>query len=418
MKHHMIYLILVTSMIGGVIFSAVAEDGHPSIATLQDVHDHETKGSLEEHAHGDINSNHSDLGSHDGHENHGDEDEHEAHGDGSANLNAAQLKNASIRVEPLRLTKMTNFLSAPGEVLFNTYRSKKITPRISAQVTKRHKKLGEEVKKGQVLVSLSSVEMAQAQGELIVADREWQRVKKLGSKVVSDRRYVETQIAQQQAYAKVSAFGMTKSQIRRLLRTADPSKAVGHFNLLASQHGTITSDDFVEGEIVETGQVLFEITDEATMWVEARLTPHDVHDIKIGSEAVVNVNGHRVPAKVIQVHHKLDEATRTIAVRLEVENLDDELHPGLFAQAQIKIGQDATALALPINAVLRSPEGNWVVFVEEKPGEFKPKAVEVLGQSGDLIKIGGIEAGTRVVTKGAFFVQSEIAKSGFEVHNH
>lgn len=446
MTQKLILFIVVASLIGSTTYLVAAEDEHKhseddmhsGFAMSEDEHDHEKETKSEDHGHkhndgddkhkdeghGD-HSDHNDQGGHGdheaGHDDHGDhggEDGHEEHGDGTAQLSSAQLKSADIRVESLRLKKVANSLSAPGEVLFNAYQSKKVTPRISAQVIKRHKRLGDEVEKGQVLVSLSSVDMAQAQGDLIVADREWQRVKKLGKNVVSERRYVEAQIARQQAYAKVSAFGMTKSQITQLLKTGDPSKAVGRFTLLASQYGTITSDDFVEGEIIEPGQVLFEITDETTMWVEARLPPHATHNIKVGSTAMVTVSGHRLPAKVIQVHHKLDETTRTIAVRLEVENLDDELHPGLFVQAQINTGNDTQALALPMDAVLRSPDGDWVVFVEEEPGQFKPQEVHVVGQSGDLIKIKGISAGTRVVTKGAFFVQSEIAKSGFEVHNH
>ncbi|HEB83230.1 MAG TPA: efflux RND transporter periplasmic adaptor subunit, partial [Gammaproteobacteria bacterium] len=60
----------------------------------------------------------------------------------------------------------------------------------------------------------------------------------------------------------------------------------------------------------------------------------------------------------------------------------------------------------------------WMIFVEHEPGEFEPKEVELLRTVGDVSVIDGIEEGTRVVTKGAFFVQSELAKSGFEVHNH
>jgi len=436
MKQKVIYLIVIASLIGSASYLMAEEDEHKhddsdmhsGFTMSEDDHDHDKKASTDEHRHDDgheahkdeTNADHSDHDDHgaEGQDDHSDHGGHDDHGDGTATLDEIQLKTAGIRVEPLRWQTVSNSLSAPGEVLFNAYQSKKITPRISAQVIKRHKRLSDEVKKGQVLVSLSSVEMAQAQGDLIVADREWQRVKKLGKKVVSERRYIEGQIARQQAYAKVSAFGMTKSQIKQLLKTGDPAKAVGRFNLVATQYGTITSDDFVEGEIVEPGQVLFEIADESTMWVEARLTPHAAHDVKPGSEAVVTVSGHRLPAKVIQVHHKLDESTRTIAVRLEVENVDDELHPGQFVQAQINTGGDTKALAVPTEAVLRNLDGDWVVLVEEEPGKFKPREIDVQGQPGKLIQINGIEAGTRVVTKGAFFVQSEIAKSGFEVHNH
>ena len=52
-----------------------------------------------------------------------------------------------------------------------------MSPRVAAQVIARHVKLGENVKKGQALVTLSSVDMAKAQGELLIASAEWKRVK-------------------------------------------------------------------------------------------------------------------------------------------------------------------------------------------------------------------------------------------------
>ena len=68
--------------------------------------------------------------------------------------------------------------------------------------------------------------------------------------------------------------------------------------------------------------------------------------------------------------------------------------------------------------MIRSTDGDWTVFVEEHPGEFKTVEV-VLGRSfGNFREISGVESGTRIVTKGAFFVASEIAKGGFDPHNH
>jgi hypothetical protein len=75
-------------------------------------------------------------------------------------------------------------------------------------------------------------------------------------------------------------------------------------------------------------------------------------------------------------------------------------------------------MVLPLNALLRSADGDWQVFVEHEPGEFEPKEVEIVRHMGGRVQIEGLESGSRVVTQGAFFVQSELAKSGFAVHNH
>ena len=413
---------LTTITIGSVVFAA---DGHDhdvglndmsiDINLREDTHDHSNEKQENNHkAHGEHEADGHGENTHES----GGNDGHSDHAEGGVELSKAQLIAAGILVDPIKRQSILQTITAPGEVLFNAYKSKKITPRISAQIIKRKKRLGDFVTKGEDLVRLSSVEMAQAQGELIITDREWQRVKKLGKKVVSERRYIESQIARQQAHAKVLAFGMTKSQIKEMLKSKDLSKAAGQFNLLATQNGTVTYDDFIEGEIIEPGRLLFEISDESSMWVEARLTPNVAFNIRTGASANILVNEKEFSATVTQIHHQVDEKTRTIAIRMEVENLNDSLHPGLFVEAQIQSGDEQTVLALPENAVLRSPDGDWAVFVEEEPGHFKAQEIDIISKFGNQVIVSGIEENTRVVTKGAFFVQSEIAKSSFEVHNH
>ena len=325
---------------------------------------------------------------------------------------------AGIVSEAIQLRKVSDVISAPGEVVLNAYQTSSVTPRVSAQVIRRYAKLGDEVHAGQPLLSLSSVEMANAQGELLVSEREWQRVKKLGRKVVSASRYTEAKVASEQAKARVLAYGMTTKQIADFIKSGDASKANGMFQLLAPQGGTVIKDNFILGELIEPGRVLFVISDESMLWVEAKLTPSQVKLVSPGNPVLITAEGKQFSGKVVQVHHALDESTRTLGVRVEFANPNDELHPGVFVQTKISSNNTAQALAVPANAVLRSPDGDWMVFVEHEAGEFEPQEVELVRTVGDVSVIEGLELGTRVVTQGAFFVQSELAKSGFEVHNH
>jgi multidrug efflux pump subunit AcrA (membrane-fusion protein) len=105
-------------------------------------------------------------------------------------------------------------------------------------------------------------------------------------------------------------------------------------------------------------------------------------------------------------------------VRIEVPNPDDRLHPGLFVEARIASGMTEQALAVPEEAVLRSPDGDWQVFVEHVSGEFEAREVAVVRTTAGQTVIEGVKPGTRVVTRGAFFLQSELAKSGFDIHAH
>ena len=109
--------------------------------------------------------------------------------------------------------------------MINAYRSVLVTPRITAQVVARHAKLGAEVEVGQPLVALSSVEMAEAQGTLIVANREWQRVKTLGRQAVSEQRIPKRRFAHNMR-SPSARYGMTMAQAGRLCNR-DASKATG-----------------------------------------------------------------------------------------------------------------------------------------------------------------------------------------------
>jgi len=345
-------------------------------------------------------------------------DEHDEHDEGQAvRLTEEKSRMAGITSTVLVLQSIAGEIRAPGEIQLNDYVTTRATPRVIAQVVERHARLGDLVEMGQPLVTLSSVEMAQAQGDLLVAEREWRRVKKLGRDVVAAKRYTEARVARELARARVLAFGMTDAQVSQLA-SADASQASGAFQLLAAQSGTIMRDHFIVGELIEPGRVLFEISDESTLWVEASLTPEQALQVTTGSTATIIVGDEVFRGQVTQIHHALDENTRTLGVRIEIPNPDDRLHPGLFVGVRIAGAVTDSVLAVPGEAVLRSPDGDWMVFVEHEAGEYQPVEVEVLRTLSGMAVIRGVAPGTRVVTQGAFFLQSELAKAGFDIHNH
>ena len=353
----------------------------------------------------------------DGHEDHDEHGGHEGEA-ADAELNDEQRQAAGIETLVVSRQAIGAPITAPGEVTLNSYRTTRVTPRIAAQVQRRHVRLGDHVKKDQALVTLSSVEMAQAQGALLEAETELRRVEKLGRKVVSEKRFVTAQVAYQQALARVRAYGMTQTQIEKLIKQGDAGNAAGEFQLLSYQDGTVINDGFVVGELVQPGHVLLEISDESSLWVEARLTPEDAANVAIGATAKVKAGDLWLPGKVTQARHTLDETTRTLAVHVEVPNPDERLHPGQFVNVVIEGRDQQQGIVVPMEAVLRGADGDWQVFVETAPGRFEPREVEVLYTVGDQMLIEGLAEGTTIVGKGAFFVQSEIAKGGFEVHNH
>ena len=340
------------------------------------------------------------------------EEEHgEEHAENLVRMDASARRKNNVKILRITPIPLTEELNAPGEVGLNLYKTSQVTPRISAQVISRHAKLGDTVSIDAPLLTLSSVDMAAAQGELIVTAREWARVKKLGRKVVSDRRYVEAQVAAQQARAKVLAYGMTASAADRLVGMGDASKATGAFTLYARQGGTIMRDDFVIGEIVEPGKVLFEISDESKVWVNARLFTEDAAGIVAGAAASVRTStGAQYPAKVMQLYHVIDETTRTLSVRIEVNNNDDALHAGQFVNVAIETGKTAPVLAIPKSAVTLMNGGTHVFVLSGDT--LVPQEVLTGAVRGDWIEIkGGLQSGTQIATTQIFLLKSLILKS-------
>lgn len=347
-----------------------------------------------------------------------DHDRGKGHAEVSVQLAPEQREMLRIVSEPLQPRDIVIEFRVPGEIQLNTYATTMVSPRVAAQVVERHARLGDNIAKGEVLVTLSSVEMAQAQGDLLVAGYEWRRVKKLGRDVVSEQRYTEARVTRGQARARVRAYGMTEDEIKILLDSSNAELANGEFRLLAPQDGTVIRDDFILGELVDPGRILFEISDESVLWVEARLTPDEAARVEVNARATMVIDDRLVEGRVTQVHHALDEDTRTLAVRIEVPNPDDRLHPGLFVEAIIEGMTSEQVLAVPNDAVLRSADGDWQVFVEHEPGNYAPHEVVVVRTTSEVTVIDGVEPGARIVTRGAFFLQSELAKSGFEIHAH
>ena len=343
-------------------------------------------------------------------------DEQAEHGEdsegGVVELSAESILAADIHVTTLESELLPEIISAPGEIHLDQYRSAEVTPLIDAVAIKRHARLGDEVKAGQPLITLASVEVAAAQGELRIVANEWQRVRKLGRGVVSAKRYIQARVAYEQSRLKLSAYGLDNRQINAIA-TRRMKGALGQFQLNAPVSGTVVRDDFRVGQRIKAGHSLFLIADERRVWVEANLPPHQADHIEIGVPARVNVGGDWHEGKVIQKHRLLDEQTRTVRVRIGVAPRGKNHHAGEFVQVAVAAQGDNAkpTLAVPESALVQDDESRWTVFVELEPGHFKQTRVHRGTTRGRKVAISGIAEGTPVVTEGAFYLGAELAKA-------
>jgi membrane fusion protein, heavy metal efflux system len=343
----------------------------------------------------------------------------DAHADGNPLLvDAATQKRLGIVTAPVQPQTLSEELRAPGEVRANAYATILVSARVPAQVVRRHAKLGDTVAAGEPLVTLSSVEVAEAQGHLIGAEREWQRVRQLGTEAVSVRRYSEAQVARDQANAKLRAYGVGDGEIAALRRQGS-SRANGDFSLGAPQPGRVTTDDFLIGERVEPGKPLFTLVDERTVWIEAQLASDAADRVQVGASTRVVAHDATLTGKVIQLSHRTQEQSRTTPVRIEVANETDALHPGEFVETFIATRATTQALAVPNDAIVQL-QGQTIVFKAEADGHFEPAPIE----SGETLGAHtvvrqGLSAGDVVVVQGAYVLKARLLKSQLgEGHAH
>lgn len=341
-------------------------------------------------------------------------EEHEEHG--GVSLSGEQVAMADIHLDTLEPLSLSESVYAPGEIKANGYQSYIVSPRVSSVVVKRHAALGEQVTKDQPLVSLFSEDMITAQSELQNAAVEWQRIRKLGQAAVGEKRYVTARNDYQAASRRLQAFGLSLKTINEIAET--PGYPLGEYTLVAQAAGVVMTDDFNQGQQIAPGQALMLVSDESQLWVEARLPAHNDLHLAAGHTASVVVGDIAATATVTQESHTIDPVSRTRTVRLNLNNEAHKFHSGMFADVYFSGPQTSHVLAVQESALMRDADGDWQLFVVDEDGELVPRAVQLGNRYGKWQQISGVEANVRYVSRGAFFVASEIAKGGFDPHNH
>lgn len=323
---------------------------------------------------------------------------------------------ANIQVEALYPQYFMSSVYAPGEIKANGYTSYIVSPRTESVIISRQATLGEHVEKGQPLVTLFSESMAQAQADYLVAFSEWKRVKKLGTPTVSESRLLKAETDYSAALGRLTAFGLTAEAIKNI--SQHKNNKLGEYTLTAIRAGAVLQDDFSQGQRVSPGETIMLLADEENLWVEARVSSNKRLNLSIGSPALIELEGQQYKANVIQEAHTIDPVTRTRVIRLSVDNQDDTLHSGMFVNVNFQFKTQTPVMAVPESALMRGADGDWTLFIEDHPGEFEAQEIELGQPLGEFREIKGLVQGSRVVVQGAFFVASEMAKSGFEPHNH
>ncbi len=146
----------------------------------------------------------------------------------------------------------------------------------------------------------------------------------------------------------------------------------------------------------------------------AEVKERDIGSVKIGQEAsftVIAYPGETFRGKVTRIGNQVEAESRTVEARIETNNLEKKLKPGMFADVEITTTVIDDALVIPESAV-QSEQENQIVFIALGGGRFEKRIVKTGLQQGGLFQVlEGVRAGEQLVTEDSFILKSEMLKN-------
>lgn len=273
------------------------------------------------------------------------------------------------------------------------------------RITKVLVNVGDKVRKGQVLATLStaslnaellaaSASLAEARANLEQASLTLERAQRLApAGGVSEQELSQYKTATRTAQAKVEAMAAQESNIRLKL---------GFATLRAPDDGVISSRAAAEGAIAQAGAELFRLIRQGKVEWHAEVPADKLHLVKPGAQAAIKTpSGTTVKGTVRQVAPSVDLTSRNGLVYVDIPA--EELKAGMYVAGDIFGDTRKTAL-LPLSAI-NTRDGRSHVFTVEE-GRARARQVELGASDGTRVELlGGVPAGTRVVEKGAGFLK-------------
>ncbi|MBQ4860124.1 efflux RND transporter periplasmic adaptor subunit [Pseudoalteromonas sp. MMG013] len=344
------------------------------------------------------------------------ENDHDHVDNSGIELTTRQQANSGIEVSTVELSYNKVVAVAPAEVINNDFATELVSIAVPSQVKKRYVSLGEKVKSQQKLATLYSYEVAKAQIRYRLAEDEWQRVTKLKGEAVSEKAYLLGKAEREAAASQLRDYGFNESDIINTQKKH--AKQLGLYTIYAQLEGTILQEQLTLGRRFSGGEVIAKISNEAQVWVQARLPQDQDLEIYLNSKISILHAGQRFMARLLQAGHSIDPKTRTALIRVVVDNPNHMLHAGMFVKTEFVTAGTEPQLLISRGALSQSADGDWQVFIESEPGHYVVKEIKITKDYGEQVEVTGLMVGEQLVTGGVFFLNAQAAKSNFDVHSH
>lgn len=372
-------------------------------------------------------------------------------------IQPAAIKAFGIELEEASAHALKPAFVAPARVAFNAERMAHVGSAVVGRVASLPTRLGDSVKAGDTLIVIDSPALGEAQSDYVqkrtlaqsaapiveLARNSYERGKKLyeesgGTSLAEvQKRQAELQAAESAlvnagaattaAMSRLHLLGMAESEIETLDETG---AIIPRYTIRAPIDGQVIRRDVTLGELVGPDRdALIVLADVSKLWVHVDVPEMRLREVAVGATARINVAafpGREFKGELSFISADLNEATRTVQARVEIDNNESLLRPGLFAQAAIVgtageahgagargIAQgEPTVLAVPESSI-QFIEGRPVVFVPftEKPNTYLKRPVTLGPAVGGMVPVlYGLREGEQIVTAATFVLKAELGK--------
>jgi membrane fusion protein, heavy metal efflux system len=309
-------------------------------------------------------------------------------------------------------------ITVPGSIEYDLLHYAEVGPRLDGRITDVKVKLGDRVKKGDVLAELAVPSLSEAQAAFLTsnaalsaAKKNAEREKALLEKNLTTAREAELADAELNkakaesaaARARLEALGVAGGGVG------------GQIRLVAPIEGTIVARNAILGGFVSSSANAFIIADTSKLVATLDVHEADLPYLHLNSEVSFIADGlpnREFKGKLTYIDPTVNKITRIVRARVQVANDDGTLRPGLFIRSSIALPNkaDATTIALPPQAV--QPLGNDdVVFVLRSPDHFEVRTVAIARRTSEVVEIKeGLSKGETIVVEGAFLLRGEASK--------
>jgi Cu(I)/Ag(I) efflux system membrane fusion protein len=327
-------------------------------------------------------------------------------------LSEAARALAEIRTAPVVRKRVAVTLRLAGKIETDETRESKIAAWVPGRLDRVFVAFtGGKIDKGEPLVELYSPELLTAQQELLASGKARQAASGSAPPGVLETATRTAAAARE----KLRLWGLTAEQIDEIERRGSPSDRI---TITAPAGGTVTHKNAVEGMYVQTGTLIYTISDLSHLWVMLDAYESDLVWIRNGQKVVFTADaapGERFAGTVVFVDPEVDPTTRAVKVRVELPNPGERLKPGMFVHAMVEAdaaGGSSKRAPLVVPATAPLVTGTRAVVYVALPGEegrYEGREVVLGPRAGEYYVVrSGLAEGEMVVVNGAFKIDSEM----------